>query len=400
MMLWVILTLICCVVTMVLTIPLVRRYELQTHAKQHAVDAYRVQISEVERDRMAGAMSTDEANAATIELKRRMLAASDQTFRANPLSDKVRLALVPAVALGVAVASTIVYGKLGSSSLAISSGGVDLPMASAPAALTSPANPNLASVDELTEKLRARLAASPQDAEGWRMLGWSSFNTQNYEAAVEAFTKALALQPANLEFKASLAEAMVQAEKGIVLPNAKSLFTDVIGSDPTNQQARFYLALALEQAGADGEALKAWQALVRDAASDVPWRAEAEQHIAALGQKTGTDVSADLKSGKIATIQTGIAPDISKDQVAAVQALPAEDQQAMIAGMVERLASRLKSTPKDAEGWVKLIRARSVMNDQAAARAALTDALLIFAEGSPERDGIVSAARELGILAN
>ena len=42
------------------------------------------------------------------------------------------------------------------------------------------------------------------------MLGWSHFNMQDYAAAVEAFGKALALQPANLELKASLAEAMVQ----------------------------------------------------------------------------------------------------------------------------------------------------------------------------------------------
>ena len=45
----------------------------------------------------------------------------------------------------------------------------DAPPAAAPAATAQP------SVDEVITKLEARLKANPQDAESWRMLGWSYY---------------------------------------------------------------------------------------------------------------------------------------------------------------------------------------------------------------------------------
>ncbi|MDZ4373568.1 MAG: c-type cytochrome biogenesis protein CcmI, partial [Phenylobacterium sp.] len=49
------------------------------------------------------------------------------------------------------------------------------------------------------------------------------------------------------------------------------------------------------------------------------------------------------------------------------QPAPAQDPQdmAMIRGMVDGLAARLKADPDDPEGWVRLVRAYAVMGDTA-----------------------------------
>lgn len=49
------------------------------------------------------------------------------------------------------------------------------------------------------------------------------------------------------------------------------------------------------------------------------------------------------------------------EQVQAAQEMSPEDRAEMILAMVEGLAARLEETPKDAQGWQRLIRAREVL---------------------------------------
>jgi tetratricopeptide (TPR) repeat protein len=76
------------------------------------------------------------------------------------------------------------------------------------------------------------------------------------------------------------------------------------------------------------------------------------------------------------------------------------DRGPMIRGMVDRLAARLESAPRDADGWLRLIRARTVLGESDLAREALRKALATFADDKTTRDNIVSAAREIGLSAN
>jgi cytochrome c-type biogenesis protein CcmH len=75
---------------------------------------------------------------------------------------------------------------------------------------------------------------------------------------------------------------------------------------------------------------------------------------------------------------------------------PAE-RQAMITGMVDRLATRLAANPRDEAGWLRLIRARSVMGDPAATRKARDAALKVFADDAAATARIQAAAAEAGI---
>jgi cytochrome c-type biogenesis protein CcmH len=61
------------------------------------------------------------------------------------------------------------------------------------------------------------------------------------------------------------------------------------------------------------------------------------------------------------------------------------------------LASRLAQSPQDADGWIKLIRARVVLGEQDAAKDALKQALLLFTGAEDETSRIMDAARELGL---
>jgi len=69
----------------------------------------------------------------------------------------------------------------------------------------------------------------------------------------------------------------------------------------------------------------------------------------------------------------------------------------MIKGMVAKLAARLDASPDDSEGWIKLMRAYTVLQDQAAASAALAKAMQIFAGDPAKHDAIMAAAKEMGV---
>lgn len=95
--------------------------------------------------------------------------------------------------------------------------------------------------------------------------------------------------------------------------------------------------------------------------------------------------------------QAGAPRGPTPEQMAAAQRMNPGDQQAMIRGMVDSLASRLKDNPNDFEGWMRMGRSQAVLGDMLKSRDAFAqavkqrptdiDALLAFAGATAEADG-------------
>jgi cytochrome c-type biogenesis protein CcmH len=66
------------------------------------------------------------------------------------------------------------------------------PSSATASAIGSPTQKELPDVGTMIERLAARLRSQPEDAEGWRMLGWSYLHTEQAAKAVEAFGRAVA----------------------------------------------------------------------------------------------------------------------------------------------------------------------------------------------------------------
>jgi cytochrome c-type biogenesis protein CcmH len=75
------------------------------------------------------------------------------------------------------------------------------------------------------------------------------------------------------------------------------------------------------------------------------------------------------------------------------------DQSAMIRGMVDRLAQRLETSPNDADGWLRLMKARTVLGETDLAREALRKALAVLAGDQASRDRVAEGAKDLGLSA-
>ena len=219
------------------------------------------------------------------------------------------------------------------------------------------------SSDDLTkgaDTLAAELESRPGDVDGWVLLARTYGQLERYPEARAAMAKALALKPEDSGLHAQLGEILVLEAEGNVTPAAGAEFARA-GRDP---RARYYSALGLAQQGDTAKARSAMQALLDDSAADAPWR---QGVIDALGELGAAPAAA-------AAVATAASPGPSAADMADAAGMSPEDRQAMIRGMVDKLATRLQDHPEDAAGWERLAHAYDVLGepDKAAAARART----------------------------
>lgn len=79
------------------------------------------------------------------------------------------------------------------------------------------------------------------------------------------------------------------------------------------------------------------------------------------------------------------------------EAAPPHESDAAIRSMVDGLADRLYGSPRDVEGWTRLMRSRVVLGERAVAATAFRKALDVFKDDSAASAKIAAAAIELGL---
>ncbi len=104
------------------------------------------------------------------------------------------------------------------------------------------------------------------------------------------------------------------------------------------------------------------QALLADAPADAPWRQTVADRLAELSPKAVSAAGARRRLRR--------RPGPTAQDVAAAQSMTPEQRQAMIRGMVERLAQRLEQHPDDKAGWERLAHAYDVLGEPDKAQAA------------------------------
>ncbi len=124
------------------------------------------------------------------------------------------------------------------------------PLAAAAAPAGHEQGVNDASMAEAASQLEARLAANPQDAEGWRMLGRTYLVTNRADKAVTAYERAVAIvgeQDSGLQL--DLAEALVLTDDPAVQGRAQGIIEAAMKADPNNGKALWYSAVMAMRAG-------------------------------------------------------------------------------------------------------------------------------------------------------
>lgn len=387
MILWMTLTVMVTLAAVALVIPLVRRRDAAAPGAS-AVSILKGQLAELEAQEAAGAVAPDEAARLKLEIERRMLAeARDGEPPARSLGDKGMLRLAFGVAAGVAIGATLIYALTGRP---------DAPSAghAASGAMPGSAEHPGGDIPAMISQLEAQVQANPGDAEGWRMLGWARFQVGQFAESADAYARAAVIEPQNPAHPSARGESLVQAADGQVTPEAAAAFRAALSLDPADPRARYFLAVQKDQAGDQDGAMADWIALVNEAPADAPWAGEVRRFVEDLARERGIDLAGRLRPAAASGVP---ARGPTAEQMAAAEQLSPEQRQAMIQGMVDGLEQQLAVDPNDAEGWVRLMRARMVQGDGQAAARALTNARRAFAGNAAGLAQVNEAARGLGV---
>lgn len=264
-------------------------------------------------------------------------------------------------------------------------------------------------VAEVISGLEKKLQDNPDDAESWRMLGWSYFETAKFPESATAMKRATTLDPDNPEYWSMLGEALVMASDGLQVPDdAGEAFRNALKYDPKDPRARYFLAVKKDIAGNHRAAIEDWFALLEDTPADAPYAADIRRVIGQVAENEGIDVKDRLAkaapaapTGGISTdgpaVATAAIPGPSRQQMQDAAGLPAGQQEAMIQGMVDGLDEKLKANPQDANGWIMLIRSRMQLGQAGKARQARDRGLEAFKNDGAEAKRIREAALALGV---
>ncbi len=389
MSLWPILAALTVLVLALVLLPLLRRPGAVAARREHDLSVYRAQLGELERDQERGLLGPEEARAARLEVERRMLAA-DTGEPAERLSMPAvagrRWGIALVLLLALPALSAALYDRLGRPDLPA------LPFAERPApaatAATAGAAPGLPSVASLIAKLEQRVAAAPDDLEGWHRLA-AAYQLVNQPAkAALAYEHALTLDPHSGELQAGFAEASIAAAGGIVTEKADKALARALELDPGNPRARFYQGLALVQRGERQQALDLWAGLIRDTPADAPYLPVLRERVTALAQDLGQDP---------AKVMPQPAPPATV--AAAPPAAPLPGDPAALRAEAARLEAALGHEPKDWQGWIRLARARAALGQTADAEAALARGAKVYAGAPFVQQQLQATAAELGIAA-
>jgi cytochrome c-type biogenesis protein CcmH len=345
--------------------PLGRGVRPDRDASEAAV--YRDQLAEIDRDAAAGLIGPSEAAGARVEIGRRLLAAVDDQ-RGPPVASNLGLRRSAAIIalVGLPLVTAAVYVPLGSPRLG------DFPLAQrtrAPDA-TQP-------LDDLVAQVEQHLEKNPADGRGWSVLAPVLLRLGRFDDAVRAYRNSITYNGDSAERRSDLGEAMAGAAGGVVTADAKAEFERAVAFNADDAKANYFLGLAAEQDGRPSEAATIWRAMLAKAPPQAPWR--------------------PLLQAALARIGASGAPALPEAAVAAAKDMDDADRGAMIRGMVDRLATRLKQNGDDVEGWLRLVRAYMVMGDRDRAKGALADARQAVANDAERLRQLNEGLKNLGL---
>jgi cytochrome c-type biogenesis protein CcmH len=340
-----------------------------------ALAIYKDQLAELERDCSTGVLGETEAEAQRTEISRRLLSAAHELDAATKSSSgfpKVLVLIVPMLAAAL-------YWHVGNF------GAADVPhqqrLAAAEKALATLKTDN--SIDPANLDWPATLAVveaqqqkTPNSLPGWKFLTTSYLSLGRFADAANAMTQVIRISGPSAPAYADLAEVLVFDNQGLMTERSLSIIREALKLDPKQPKALYYAALGLAQEGKTADAKLAFHTLLANAPADAPYRAAVQGQLARLEPNAA-------------------APQLSAEQIQGGQAMKPEERTAMIRSMVDGLEGKLKNNPQDIEGWLRLIRARTVLGDGEKAAAAVATARATFATNAADMKLINDLAAEL-----
>lgn len=230
---------------------LLRNSSARLERKQANLIAYRTRIAEIENDLAGGLIDADSAESLKQESGARLLDDVSETAAVpQPLQRRPYMAVALALVLPIFAVIWYVSGDSWQTQRTLDE------------VVAHPDQAQHLIIEAMVQRLERRMKASPDDAEGWAMLGRSYFVTQRYAEASQAYAKANQLNGSQTaEWLVGQGEALAMANNRQVAGEPQKLFQQALKLDPGQGKALWYAGLAAAQSGQYKDAMAYWLTL-------------------------------------------------------------------------------------------------------------------------------------------
>ncbi|MEO8384858.1 MAG: c-type cytochrome biogenesis protein CcmI [Betaproteobacteria bacterium] len=277
------------------------------------VAIYKSQRRELDEELARGAISEAEHGTALAELSARVV---DEVPESTGLTTNSTAAstrpwwLVAIIAIGMPMATLILYGTLGAPRAIEMTG---MPAASA---ATSAGQPDAKAGEEppmsdkqilaMVESLKQKMQQNPNDPRGWILLGRSQNALGRFVEAAAAYERAVALTPNDAQLLADFADAAVMTQQGRFEGKPYSLIMRALKLEPTNMKALALAGTAELRMGNRAASLAHWEKLKTLVEKDSADYREVESIIAEV-KTTKLDAPTAMAAAPMATAPAPVA---------------------------------------------------------------------------------------------
>jgi cytochrome c-type biogenesis protein CcmH len=256
----------------------------------------------------AGVIDSEEYKA-----KRATLASSTPYTTTAPASRATLLATL-ALALLLPASAILLYRTIGEPDA--------LDPARLAAAAQSASGEHGVDMSQAIAGLVAKLNESPENADGWALLGRAYQATGQFAESRDALKRAYDLSPDNHDLTVEYAQALALSNEGRRIDGqARQLIEGVLKADPDHQRALWLIGISDYQAGNYNAAITAWNRLLPNLPPDTDIAQSVRAQIAEAQKLGGTVEMADVPVAAPAT--TGLAASTAPATSAATTSEPA-----------------------------------------------------------------------------
>lgn len=322
------------------------------------IDVYKAQLEELNKDLKSGLIDQEEASRTKVEIERRILKAAEAQSCVSSIEEPNNLLSLAMVV--IILFSAAFYAVIGTPGMP------DFPIKEfREQEMSEDRVEALAQTDDLISKVKARLASSPEEIQGWGYLANLEMNKGNFQQAAEALYQAHMIAPDVFDYQLMYAESLIMASNERVTPAAMIILNKAKKIAPEHPGPRYYLALADFQAGDVEIAHSEWKSIQTKLENNDPMMPLLNVWIN----------RAEVSLGIAEPLPQTRAPSITAEQAETIQNMSAEEQQELIRQMVMQLATKQKENPTNIEGWIRLSRAYMVLGQKDEAIVAMKSAI-------------------------
>jgi cytochrome c-type biogenesis protein CcmH len=215
---------------------------------QSNLEIHRDQFVELQRDLASGSLSPDRYEQAKAELEKRVL---DEGATPADARQAVTPGKTAPIVVGVLIplAAVLLYLYLGN-----------------PQGLVAPDQSPAITPEhfqDMTAKLAARMEQTPDDAQGWAMLGRAYRTLERFAPANDAFAKAVKLKPDDADLLADYAESLGLAAGRSLAGEPTRLLDRALKLDPHNTKVLALSGSAAYERKDYAAAIRDWEAILK-----------------------------------------------------------------------------------------------------------------------------------------